>query len=154
MNPVFALGRLALVAIFIFSGVGKLIDIPGTANMIQSKLTIPAAVADLTTQIEGAVGMPIWQILAIAIGVIEVAGALLIVFNILTRTAAVVLLIFSAVTIFYFHDFWNMAGADRSNNMIHALKNLSIMGGLLMLAAWPRRLMAAEASSHGRVEPL
>jgi putative oxidoreductase len=154
MNVAFTLGRIALVVLFVFSGVGKLLDIPGTAEMLQSKVAIPAALADLTSQIAATVGMPIYQILAIVLGVIEVGCALLIALNILTRTAAVVLLIYTAVTTYYFHDFWNMAGADRSGNLIAALKNLSIIGAFLMLAAWPRRWGAAEASASERHEHL
>ena len=85
--------------------------------------------------------MPIWQVLAIVVAMVEIVGGLLIAFNVLARTAAVVLLIFTAVTTFYYHDFWNMAGAERTNNLILALKNLSIIGALLMLAAWPRRVV-------------
>jgi hypothetical protein len=52
----------------------------------------------------------------------------------------VVLLMFAAITTVYFHDFWNLPdGPERVNNMFHTLKNLSIVGALLMLAAWPRR---------------
>jgi putative oxidoreductase len=154
MNVAFTLGRIALVVLFVFSGVGKLLDIPGTAEMLQSKVAIPAALADLTSQIAATVGMPIYQILAIVLGVIEVGCALLIALNILTRTAAVVLLIYTAVTTYYFHDFWNMTDADRSSNLIAALKNLSIIGAFLMLAAWPRRWGAAEASASERHEHL
>lgn len=155
MNAAFAVGRVALVVIFIFSGIGKLLDIPGTAEMIQSKVVIPAQLSDLTNQIETAVSMSIWQVLAIVVGVIEAGFGLLIAFGILTRTAAVVLLLFTAVTTFYFHDFWNMSGPDRNTNLIMALKNLSIMGALLMIAAWPRRVVVAEgAAPADRLEPL
>jgi putative oxidoreductase len=152
MNLAFTLGRIALVVIFIISGAQKLWDIAGTADQIQSKLTIPPALADMTSQIEATVGMPIWQILAIAVALIEVVGGLLIAFNVLTRTAAVVLLVYTAIATFYFHDFWYLpAGADRTNNVTHALKNLSIIGAFLMLAAWPRRRVIAEAPAHERV---
>ncbi|MFL6931414.1 MAG: DoxX family protein [Xanthobacteraceae bacterium] len=160
MNVPFTLGRVALVVLFILSGAQKLTDIAGTADQIQAKLTIPSALADVISQVEATVGMPISQILAIVAAMIEVVGGLLIAFNVFTRTMAVVLLIFTAVTTFYMHDFWNMpAGADRTNNMIHALKNLSIMGGLLILAAWPRRAVIVEEPGHERivgerVEPL
>jgi|SRR5262245_161047 len=155
MNAVFTLGRIALVMIFIISGAQKLLDIAGTADHIQSKLVIPPALTDITSQIEATLGMPIWQTLAIVVALIEVVGGLLIAFNVMTRTMAVVLLIYTAVAAFYFHDFWNMpTGADRVNNMIHALKNLSIMGAFLMLAAWPRRVVVAGAPEHERLEPL
>src|SRR5688572_5426627 len=97
MNAAFAIGRVALVAVFVISGVLKLLNIPGTADLIQGKLVIPAQLSDLKTQIETATSMSIWQILAIAAGVVEAGCGLLIAFGILTRTAAVVLLLFTAV---------------------------------------------------------
>jgi uncharacterized membrane protein YphA (DoxX/SURF4 family) len=154
MNAAFTLGRVALVAIFVFSGAQKLFDIAGTADQIQAKIAIPAALTDATAQIESTLGMPIWQVLAIAVALVEIVGGLLVAFNVLTRTAAVVLLLFTAVTTFYYHDFWNMTGPDRANNLTHALKNLSILGALLMLAAWPRRTVLAEGAPGDRVEPL
>ena len=160
MNVLFALGRIALVVIFIISGAQKLMDIAGTADEIQSKLVIPPALTDVTSQIEATVGMPIWQILAIVVAVIELVGGLLIAFNILMRTMAVILLIFVAVAAFYTHDFWNLpAGGDRINNMTQALKDLSAIGALLIVAAWPRRALASEGPlnerpMHQRVEHL
>jgi putative oxidoreductase len=151
MNVPFTVGRIALVVIFIISGAHKLLDIAGTADQIQAKLFIPTPLADLASQIEAAFSMPIWQVLAILVALIELVGGLLIAFNVLTRAMAVVLLLFTAVATFYFHDFWNMTGADRTNNMIHAMKNLSIMGAFLMLAAWPRRAVIVEAPAHERV---
>ena len=152
MNGAFTLGRILLVVIFIISGALKLLDIAGTADMIQSKLVIPSVLTDVTSQIEATLGMPIWQILAIVVALIELLGGLLIAFNVLTRTMAVVLLLFVAVTTFYFHDFWNLPpGADRTNNVNHAMKNLSVIGALLMLAAWPRRAVIVEAPAHERV---
>jgi putative oxidoreductase len=160
MNAAFTIGRVALVAIFILSGAQKLLDIARTADYIQSKLTIPSALTDTAAQIEAAVGMPIWQVLAIIVALVEIVGGLLIAFNVLTRAAAALLLIFTAVTTFYFHDFWNLPeGADRTNQMTNALKNLSMMGALLMLAAWPRRAVIVETAVperviHERAEPL
>jgi putative oxidoreductase len=154
MYAAFAVGRIALVAIFIFSGAGKFLDIAGTADMIRARVAIPAELSDLTSQIEAATSMSIWQILAIVVATLEVVAGLLIAFSVLTRTAAVVLLLFAATTTFYFHDFWNMTGAERTNNMAHALKNLSIMGALLMLASWPRRAVVEEPSGSERLEPL
>ena len=160
MNAAFTLGRIALVALFIISGAEKLLDIAAgtstTAEHIQSKVTIPSMFADATQQIEATLNMPIWQVLAIVVALIEVLGGLLIAFNVLTRTMAVILLLYTAVATFFFYDFWNMTGADRSNNITHALKNLSIMGAFLMLAAWPRRAVVVDAPADDRVvhEPL
>ena len=54
--------------------------------------------------------------------------------------------IYTAVIIFYMYDFWNMvAGHDRTN-IVHALKDLSIMGAFLMLVAWPRGPVIAKSA--------
>ena len=45
------------------------------------------------------------------------------------------LVVFTAGTIFFVHNFWDMTGEAYEQNMILALKNLSIMGGLLLIVA-------------------
>jgi putative oxidoreductase len=139
MSIIFHIGRILFVAIFVWSGFGKLMDIAGTAQTIAAKVPIPAVLAGLTAQLESTLGMPTPQLLAIVAGVVELVSALLIVFNFGTRWAALVLLLFTAATTVFFHDFWNMTGADRSGNMVQAFKNVSMIGGLLMLfvlGAW------------------
>jgi uncharacterized membrane protein YphA (DoxX/SURF4 family) len=133
MNILFFIGRIAFVVIFIFSGASKLMDVAGTASMIADKVTVPVQLAGFAAQIETASGMTVPQLLAVATGVVELVGGLLIAVNIGTRLAAVMLIIFSAAATFYFHDFWNMTGDARADNMVHVLKNLSIIGALLIL---------------------
>ena len=135
----FTLGRVLLVLIFIISGAFKLYDLQATAEQIKAVVTIPDALSNIAAQIVSATGMEIPRILAIVAGVVEVAGGLLVASNIGTRGAAFVLALFTLVATFYFHAFWNMTGADMQINMIHAMKNLSIIGGLLIfvvLGSW------------------
>jgi putative oxidoreductase len=139
MHILFAIARVLLVLIFVLSGGMKLLDIAGTAAQIQSVVTIPDMLQDYVAQVESVTSMKWPQLLAIIAGVIEVVGGLLIAFNIATRAAATVLVLFTLVATFYFHAFWNMSGEAMQNNMIHALKNLSIIGGLLtyvVLGSW------------------
>src|SRR5262245_54101366 len=72
MNAAFTIGRIALVVIFIISGAFKFLDITGTAEAIQAKLVIPSALSDATSQIEATLNMPISQVLAIVVALIEV----------------------------------------------------------------------------------
>lgn len=132
------IGRVLFVVLFVFSGASKLFDIASTTQAITEKVALPAMLLPYTAQIEAAVGMPTAQILAILTGAVEVLGGLFIALNIGTRFFALLLVVFVAATIFYFHNFWDMTGGDRINNMIHALKNLSLIGGLLLVAAFPR----------------
>ena len=133
MNILFIVGRIAFVLVFILSGAQKLMDISATAAMIEPKVVIPELVAPYTAQLEAATSMKMPNILAIAAGVVEIAAALMIAFGFGVRFAAVILILFTAATIYYFHAFWTMEGAARTENMIHALKNLSLIGGLLVL---------------------
>lgn len=144
MPPLVTLGRLLFVVLFVFSGASKLLDIAGTAQAITDKVipSLPAALTVYTTQLEGMTGMPIAQLLAILAGALEVVGGMLIALNFGAPLFALLLVVFVCVATFYFHDFWNMTGTDRINNMIHALKNLSLVGGLLIIAGYPRATLA------------
>jgi uncharacterized membrane protein YphA (DoxX/SURF4 family) len=132
MNILLVIGRIAFVAIFILSGAQKLLDISGTAAMIEGKLVVPPILIDLEAKLQSLTGMPLPRLLAIVAGVVEIGGGLLIAANIGTRIAAAVLILFTAAATYLFHDFWAMTGADRAANMIHAMKNLSMMGALLV----------------------
>jgi putative oxidoreductase len=134
MSITFLIARLLFVAIFLFSGLQKLIAISATATVIEGKVAIPAALSDLAASAQAATGLTPYELLAIAVGVVEIVFPLLIIFNIATRFSAFVMFVFVAVATYLMHDFWNDTDAAvQSANMTNALKNLSIMGGFLML---------------------
>lgn len=139
MNILFIVGRIAFVLIFILSGTQKLFDISGTAAMIESKLVVPPILIDLETKLQGLTGMPLPRLLAIVAGVVEIGGGLMIAANVGTRIAAAALIVFTALATYLFHDFWAMTGADRTANMVQAMKNLSMIGALIIffvLGTW------------------
>ena len=133
MHILFTIGRVLLVLIFIVSGAQHLIDIPSTAAQIQSVVTIPDELREYVGQVESVTNMQWPQILAILVGVIEVVGGLLIAFNIATRSAAVVLVLYTIAATYNFHAFWTMSGEAMQNNIIHFEKNLAIIGGLMIM---------------------
>lgn len=116
-DAMLAVGRIALAVIFVMSGLQKFMDLGATAGAIASK------------------GLPVPMVLAAMSAAAELGGGLLIVIGWQTRWAALALAFFTLVAAYFFHDFWHMEGAARQANMIHALKNLSIFGGFVMLAA-------------------
>lgn len=142
MPALVTIGRILFVLIFVFSGASKLFDIASTTAAISSKVVIPAALATYTTQLEAISGMPTAQMLAIAVGILEVVGGLLIALNFGARFFSVLLILFVCAATYYFHNFWDMTGIERTNNMIQALKNLSLIGGLLIVAGYPRTTLA------------
>jgi len=134
MPAFIALGRVLFAVLFIVSGASKLFDINATADVIASKIVIPAALTSYTSQLETITGVEMKQMLAIAAGAIELICGLMIALNFGARFFALLLILFVIGATFYFHDFWNQTGADAKNNMIHALKNLSLMGALFIIA--------------------
>ena len=130
-------GRILFAVLFVFSGASKLLDLSATAQMTE-KIVLPAIVAPYTAQLETITGMPMAQLLAIAAGGIEVICGLMIALNLGARFFAIVLILFVAGATFYYHDFWNQTGADARNNLVHALKNLSIIGALFMIVGTSR----------------
>lgn len=106
-------GRLLIAFIFIFAGYGKLTGFDGTVGYIASK------------------DMPLPELAAAAAILIELGGGLMLALGWKARWAAGALMVFTAMTAVIFHNFWSVAPDQVQNQMIHFMKNLSIMGGLL-----------------------
>jgi uncharacterized membrane protein YphA (DoxX/SURF4 family) len=138
-------GRFLFAVLFIVSGASKLLDIAATTQMTE-KIVIPAVVATYTTELETMAGMPTAQMLAIGAGVIELVCGLMIALNFGARFFALILIFFVIGATFYYHDFWNQTGPESRNNMIHALKNLSLIGGLMLIMGIPPTQRAVEST--------
>lgn len=104
------LGRILLALIFIVSGAGKLVN-PATFESMITGVGLPAG-------------------LAIPAGLFEVIAGLCLALGIMTRLTAVLLIGFVAVATLFFHN-----RIDQPDQMVAALKNLAIMGGLLLVFA-------------------
>jgi putative oxidoreductase len=131
-------GRVLFAVLFIYSGATKLFGIQATADIIAAKVTIPALVAPYTTQLETATGMPFMQLLAISIGAFEIIAGLMIAVNFGARFFAILLIFFVLASTFYLHDFWNQPAPDNARTLMDALKNLSIIGALFIIAGYGR----------------
>lgn len=106
------IGRLCLAALFVAAGIGKLMDPGGTAEYITSATTLPGS-------------------LAVPTGIFEIVAGLILALGIMTRLTAIVLAVFTALTILLFHS--QVTDPTQSTQ---ALKNLAIIGGLLMVFAY------------------
>lgn len=103
-------GRAGLSLMFIASGAGKLAGYAATQQYMES-MGVPGAVLPLV-------------VLA------ELGGGLALLSGTLTRLAAIGLAVFSLAAGALFH-----ADFGDQNQMIHFMKNLTIAGGMLVLAA-------------------
>src|SRR6476469_3003742 len=131
-------GRVLFAVLFIYSGATKLFAIPATADFIAAKVTIPSLLAPYTSQLETLTGMPWPQLLAIGVGGFEILAGLMIALNFLARFFAILLIFFVLAATFYFHDFWNQTAPDNARTLMDALKNVSIIGALFIIAGYGR----------------
>jgi putative oxidoreductase len=146
MPALVTFGRILFAVLFIYSGATKLFGIQATADFMASKVTIPAIVAPYASQLETATGMPFMQLLAISAGAFEVVAGLMIALNFGVRFFAIILIFFVLAATFYFHDFWNQPAPDNAKTLIDALKNLSIIGALFIIAGYGRGRRNLEAA--------
>jgi len=111
--------RVLVAALFIYAGYGKLTGIEGTAGYIASA------------------GLPYPIFLAWASGLLElIAGVLIVAGCWGKRCAAWALVLFTVVATYIFHFKGWLAGD--ATQMVAVLKNLAIVGGLMMIAGCPR----------------
>jgi uncharacterized membrane protein YphA (DoxX/SURF4 family) len=131
-------GRVLFAVLFIYSGATKLFGVQATADFIAAKVTIPGLLAPYTSQLETMTGMPMPQLLALSVGTFEIIAGLMIALNFGARFFAILLIFFVLAATFYFHDFWNQSPPDNAKTLVEALKNLSIIGALFMIAGYGR----------------
>ena len=137
-------GRVLFAVLFIYSGATKLFGIQATAETLPPVRVDPALLTPYTSQLETMTGMSTPQMLAIAVGSFEVISGLMIALNFGARFFAILLIFFVAATIFYFNDFWNQAPPENAKTLLDALKSLSIIGALFMIAGYGRTPRTAE----------
>jgi len=137
-------GRILFAVLFIYSGATKLFAVQQTADFIATKVAIPALLAPYTSQLETMTGMPMTQLLALSSGSFEIIAGLMIAVNFGARFFAILMIFYVLVVTFYSHDFWNQAAPDNAKTLIDALKNLSIVGALFMIAGYGRGTRASE----------
>ena len=144
MPALIIFGRVLFAVLFIYSGAAKLFAIQATADVIAAKVMIPGVIAPYTAQLESALGMPLPQMLAIASGTFEIIAGLMIALNFAVRFFAILLVIYLGFVTFYFLDFWNQTPPDNGKTLVDALKNLSLIGALFILAGYGRGPRIAE----------
>jgi len=118
------IGRLLLALIFVLSGFGKIVGFAGTAQMMAAQ------------------GVPAVQALLILSILIELGGGLCLMAGFQTRWAALIIFLFMIPVTWVFHvQGYVMAMHQRQMMMalmqkINILKNISIEGGLVILASF------------------
>jgi putative oxidoreductase len=110
-------GRILLAALFLPSGIGKLLGLQGTAAYIASK------------------GLPAATVLALGAAALEILGSVALLAGWKVRWVALALALFTLLAGFLFHDFWTAPPNLELFQRLAFFKNLGIAGGLLLFAA-------------------
>ena len=124
-------GRILVSSIFLLSGFLKIANWAGTAAEMERH------------------GMPAVTFFLTAATVVEIVGGLALLLGFQTRFAALILFLYLIPVTPVMHNFWAVTGPAQQGQLFHFLKNLAIMGGLLLLTgfgpgwfsfdAWRRR---------------
>ena len=122
MNPTIEcyaplLTRVLVSQIFVIAGVGKVADWSGTAGYMASK------------------NMPFVGFFLVMAILFELVGGLAVLIGFRARLGAAALIVFLIPTTLIFHSFWTDPDDQSRMQMIHFMKNLAILGALLMIAA-------------------
>jgi len=111
-------GRFMLCLIFLLSAV---------ANKIPN-------FADTVDKMDKA-GVPYPQFALVGAIVFLIAGSISLLIGYRARIGSLLLIVFLVLASYYFHDFWEHEGDEKQQQMIQFMKNLAIMGGMLMVFA-------------------
>jgi putative oxidoreductase len=115
-------GRIMLALMFIISGFDKLGAFEETTGYMASA-GLPAVDALL-------------ELLLILTILIELGGGAAIVLGWKTRSAALLIFFFTALVTLVFHRFWTVPPDEAVVQQLMFMKNVSVMGGLLVLFAF------------------
>lgn len=133
MRVIYLIGRILFVAIFLVSGLRKLLDLAATTQLIEARLWVPPALVPYVEKVSTMLGMSTPQLVTIVLAIIQIVFALLIVFNVGSRFAAIVLALYVAGATAYFFEFTSFGDLARGHSGTMLLKNVAIIGGLLIL---------------------
>ena len=127
------LGRVLIAWLFIPSGIAKLIGFAGISAYIASK------------------GVPLPQVCAALAVAAELGLGLLVLAGWQSRWATLGLAVFVVVITPIFHNFWEMPAAQAMLQKQAFNKNVAVIGGLLLLAAFGpgRYSFTARQLPHG-----
>ena len=130
-NPLSLIGRALLALLFIPAGFSKIGGFAGTAGYIASK------------------GVPFPELAAAAAVGIELGLGLLLLIGWQTRWAALGIAFFTVVITFIFHNFWAVPAEQVMAQQQSFFKNIAVVGGLLMVAAWGAGAWSVDGNRRG-----
>jgi putative oxidoreductase len=114
-NTVLLVARVLIAVIFLWAGGRKVLNWSGTEEYMKAKQTKWISI-----------------LLPIAVS-LQILGALSLILGVYARIGALLLILFIIPATIQMHDFWNLTGKERIMEKAHFLKDLAIVGGLLLV---------------------
>mgnify|MGYP000476327330 CR=1 FL=1 len=143
------LGRLLLSLIFLFSSFGKLLNWDQNVQYLAHSIQFwQQQMGDITEVQEIFHSFTPLLPLFLLVGLLlESIGSLLLLTGFRVKLGAFLLFIFLVPATVIFHPFWAVESGDYNNQLIMFLKNLAILGGLIMVLAQPGKISAKPAAA-------
>ncbi len=125
-------GRILLSVIFLISGVMKIVAFPDVEKGMAAH------------------GMPAVPFFLVCAIIVELLGGLSVLLGYKARLGALVLAAYLIPVTLVMHGFWTAEGAAMQNQFTHFLKNVAIIGGLLVVVGGGAGPASIDAlSRHG-----
>lgn len=144
------LGRIAISIIFVFAAAHKVLNWESTYQQFldtlsqwQGRMAVFPSFQDFFSYI-----IPLAPIILLIATIFEGLGGILILLGFQPRAGALLLILFLIPVTVVYHPFWVLEGQEAQLQMIMFLKNLSILGGLLILASSGKGTNTSKAESN------
>lgn len=126
-------GRILLAILFFVSRIGKIAGWQTYRTIMASK------------------GVPLVTVALVITIIIEIIGGLSLFVGFKARFWSFIMFLYLIPVSITMHNFWTYAGMERVDQTVHFMKNLSIMGGLLMVAAFGAGTLSLDARGKTQV---
>jgi putative oxidoreductase len=128
-NKLYPVGRALVGVLFLISGINKVLGFSYVAAWMGGS-GIPGAL----------------PLLALTI-LLEVGGGLALITGIQARAAAAALALFLVPVTLIFHGFWHADAAEFQNQLNHFMKNVAILGAMLVLLGFEQERYLARGGN-------
>ena len=128
-SKLYPAGRALVGVLFVVSGIGKVLGFAGVAAWMNGA------------------GIPAAGLLLVLTILLEIGGGLALASGFQARIAALALALFLVPVTLIFHGFWHADAAEFQNQLNHFLKNVAILGAMLVIFDIERQRIAAKAGS-------
>lgn len=113
----YRIGRVLLASLFVISGIFKIIGFSGTVGYFTS------------------LGLPLPTVAVLVTILVEVGGGLLLLTGRGVKPVSLVIALFTVGATLSAHHFWTMEGAAAQAQLTQFLKNVALIGALLLVSS-------------------